>query len=91
MNSSVEVNFHKRSEVAFRSLDESEKNQILKIMDDLKASIVFLDKIKSKSGEELYIHKVNPELFLVFTYDGAHWILEDITNRNMIQKLFNSH
>jgi len=93
----MDIKIERRAEIALRSLGASERKQALNSINKLAGSPsdrflsgLEFQKIRTESGEELFIHRAGRRMRLVLSRDSSGWILEDIVDHDRLETLLHS-
>lgn len=91
----MQIQIHRRAEIALRSLQKDEQKQInsalaeLSILDraSLYGSPKFHRVASLMSGKKLFIYKGNRKLLLVLSFDDETCVIEDVVDHERLKKL----
>ncbi len=95
----MNITFHRRAEIALRSLDLKEQQQITQVVKKLIAVNnpnenfvkTKLHKLATKSPMSLYSYRGNNRLKLIISIDNNEWVVEDIIDRDRFEQLPIAH
>jgi hypothetical protein len=90
----VELEIHKRAEVALRSLGNADRISIHKALEKLRNINIQtlmrsrqLKKSQTPSGEPLYIYRGNLRLRIILSKQNSSWIVEDIIDHDRLDRI----
>lgn len=95
----MNITFHRRAEIALRSLDLKEQQQITQVVEKLLAVNnpnenfvkTKLHKLATKPPTSLYSYRGNNRLKLIISIDNNEWVVEDIIDHDRFKQLPIAH
>ena len=90
----MNITIQRRAEIALRSLEQDEKKQVLKSIEQIKSippnslfQIFKLQKLSNGLDENLYVYRASHRLSLILSVKDSVCIIEDILAADRLDRL----